>query len=125
MSDTTTIDGQVLRGLLDTLVMGVLREGPGYGFGIHATLERELGPHAPLVKMETLYPLLHRLEAKGLLASHSAPGDRGRPRRYYRLTASGIEFLGQRLREWNAVADLLHRTILSERAPGAVAPFHP
>lgn len=119
MSHSSAIDSQLLRGLLDTLVMRVLREGPNYGLGIQSVLEEDLGHHAHIVKVTSLYPLLHRLEARGLLASHAEPGDRGMPRRYYRLTRSGVAFLERRLRDWEAIADLLGRIALSTPARGA------
>lgn len=105
-------DEQILKGLLDTLVMDVLREGPNYGFGIRERLDRHLGADADMVKEATLYPLLHRLERKGLLASHHEPGDRGSPRKYYRLTPDGDAFLARRIGEWARVAALLQRTLL-------------
>ncbi len=116
MSGPPDIDDQLLRGLLDTLVMDLLREGPNYGFGILEALGERLGEDAGIVKESTLYPLLHRLADRGYLASHQEPGDRGRPRRYYRLTDEGQEFLGTRLAEWRRVAGLLDRTLL--RSPG-------
>ena len=116
MNHSSAIDSQLLRGLLDTLVMRVLREGPNYGLGIQSALEEDFGHHAEVVKVASLYPLLHRLEARGLLASHAEPGDRGMPRRYYRITRSGVAFLEQRLRGWGAIADLLGKLALSAPA---------
>jgi PadR family transcriptional regulator PadR len=107
-----TTDEQILKGLLDSLVMHVLRDGPNYGFGIRERLDEVLGADAGLVKEATLYPLLHRLERNGLLASHHEPGERGSPRKYYRLTPDGQAFLDRRVAEWRRVAALLHRTIL-------------
>lgn len=111
MANDTT-DEQILKGLLDTLVMDTLRSGPNYGFGIRERLGVHLGQDADMVKEATLYPLLHRLERKGLLASHHEPGDRGSPRKYYRLTPEGALFLDRRIAEWGRVVALLHRTIL-------------
>jgi PadR family transcriptional regulator, regulatory protein PadR len=108
-------DEQILKGLLDTLVMDTLRAGPNYGFGIRERLGVHLGADADMVKEATLYPLLHRLERKGLLASHHEPGDRGSPRKYYRLTPEGKVFLDRRIAEWGRVAALLHRTILKSQ----------
>lgn len=110
-------DEQILKGLLDTLVMDVLRAGPNYGFGIREALDRHLGSDADMVKEATLYPLLHRLERKGLLASHYEPGDRGSPRKYYRLTPEGHAFLDRRIVEWRRVAALLQRTIFRTDSP--------
>lgn len=108
-----TADEQILKGLLDTLVMEVLRTGPNYGFGIRERLDALLGADAGLVKEATLYPLLHRLERNGHLASHHEPGDRGSPRKYYRLTPEGEAFLARRVAEWGRITALLQRTLLA------------
>ena len=104
-------DEQVLKGLLDTLVLHVLREGANYGFGIHERLGEVLGADAGLMKEATLYPLLHRLERNSLLDSYQMPGDRGSPRKYYRLTPAGRKFLERRVVEWRRVTALLARTV--------------
>lgn len=109
---TDTTDEQILKGLLDTLVLHALQAGPNYGFGIRERLDQMLGADAGMVKEATLYPLLHRLERNGLLASHHEPGERGSPRKYYRLTPDGEAFLARRIGEWRRVTALLHRTIL-------------
>ncbi len=108
-------DEQILKGLLDTLVLHALQAGPNYGFGIREQLDRQFGTGADFIKEATLYPLLHRLERKGLLASHHEPGDRGSPRKYYRLTPEGTVFLDRRIAEWGRVAALLQRTILKPK----------
>lgn len=110
---TDSTDEQILKGLLDTLVLYALLTGPNYGFGIREQLERQLGSGADIIKEATLYPLLHRLERKGLLASHHEPGERGSPRKYYRLTQDGRVFLERRVAEWRRVSTLLQRTVLA------------
>ena len=110
---TDSTDEQILKGLLDTLVLHALRAGPNYGFGIREQLDRQFGTDADIIKEATLYPLLHRLERKGLLASHHEPGERGSPRKYYRLTPDGRVFLERRIAEWRRVAALLQRTVLA------------
>lgn len=114
MTHQAKADGQILKGLLDTLVLDVLEAGPNYGFGIREALAERLGPDASLIKEATLYPLLHRLEQKELLASHREPGERGSPRKYYRLTLEGRTFLAGRIVEWRRIAALLQRTVLRE-----------
>lgn len=109
MNTDPGIDGQLLRGLLDTLVLDVLRDRPNYGFGILEVLHQRFGAEAGIVKEATLYPLLHRLEARGFLLSYQQPGDRGQARRYYRLTETGKDFLGRRMAEWKRITTLLER----------------
>lgn len=108
-------DEQILKGLLDALVLDALRDRPNYGFGIREQLHLKLGADAGILKEATLYPLLHRLERNGHLASHHEPGERGSPRKYYRLTPQGREFLDRRIDEWTRVHALLQRTLLKPR----------
>ncbi|MEE4637933.1 MAG: PadR family transcriptional regulator [Wenzhouxiangella sp.] len=108
-------DQQILRGLLDSLVLDVLSEGPNYGFGILQQLEDRLGEAAGMIKEATLYPLLHRLEENEYLRSHLEPGARGRPRKYYRMTPEGHALLELRIDEWHQVSKLLERTLLRPR----------
>lgn len=114
MSKSNQDNEQILKGLLDTLVLNVLTPKANYGFGIREALQVQLGDDADVVKEATLYPLLHRLERRGLLTSFRQPGDRGTPRKYYQVTPEGLAFLRGRIEEWRKVSSLLERTILKE-----------
>jgi PadR family transcriptional regulator PadR len=107
---TDRLDGQLLKGLLDTLVLNVLAKGDNYGFGILQTVGDQLGD-GTLLKDATLYPLLHRLEAKDFVEFYFQPGQRGTPRKYYRITAAGRVQLRERVSEWQRVAAILDKTI--------------
>lgn len=108
-------DGQVLKGLLDALVLHTLLDADDYGFGILDKLGKELNGASFVLRETTLYPLLHRLEDQGQVQSYCQPGNRGRPRRYYRITERGREQLLERESEWRAVSAVLARTILREK----------
>lgn len=105
---------QILKGLLDTLVLNVLRAEANYGFGIKEALRLQLGDDADVVKEATLYPLLHRLERKELLLSYRQPGERGTPRKYYKITQTGVAYLNQQTESWRKVSSLLERTIFKK-----------
>ena len=118
-SDRTVerIDGQILRGLLDSLVLRVLADGDSYGFEVQERVSGQLGGDRAILREATLYPLLHRLEEKGLLTSYSRAGLRGTPRKYYRLTRKGRDHLDARIGEWRRVAAVLeHSLFKSETA---------
>lgn len=57
-----------------------------------------------------LYPVLHRLERQGFIASKWVAAETGRQRKYYRITKSGRAQLVEERRRWQAVDDTL-RTI--------------
>ncbi|MBX6748876.1 MAG: PadR family transcriptional regulator [Micromonosporaceae bacterium] len=89
--------GEWLRGVLELCVLGVLADGPTYGYAIAGRLaEAGLGT----VKGGTLYPLLARLEGEGLVSSSWHAGEGGPGRKYFVLTAAGRRELRARARLW-------------------------
>ena len=63
------------------------------------------------IKQTTLYSALKRLEAAGLATSYAHTSESGKPRTYYRLTASGGEHLTAKLAEWEDTKTLIDRFI--------------
>jgi PadR family transcriptional regulator, regulatory protein PadR len=87
-----------VKGHLDLVVLASLRDEPGHGYAIIGRLRERTG--GELVLLEgTLYPILHRLETAGLVASDWTTV-RGRRRRVYRLTRRGGAALGERTAAW-------------------------
>ena len=83
----------------------VLR-APGYGYSLLETLSAA-GFEA---EANTLYPLLRRLEAQGLLTSEWRE-EGGRKKRFYRLSPDGRQILKQLLAEWNGINQSLDRIV--------------
>ncbi len=75
------------KGVLDALVLTVLKDGDTYGYQLS---ERVAGIID--VAETALYPVLRRLEAQGLLDTYTVEHN-GRLRRYYRITGKGRERL--------------------------------
>jgi DNA-binding PadR family transcriptional regulator len=92
----TNIDGDTLRGHLETLVLSALRRGEAHGFEILRRLE-EAGSGALRLKEGSLYPALYRLEAAKLIQGEweTDSSRRGPRRRIYRLTQKGRRRLVQ------------------------------
>lgn len=95
MTDTTG-------GQLELLVLAAVDAGASHGYAVIEALRARSGGAFDLPE-GTVYPALHRLEAKQLLASHWAAGS-GRRRRIYRLTSSGRRALTEGRRDWRAFA---------------------
>lgn len=85
---------ELRRGTLVLLVLSQLRE-PTYGYSLVKKLEAGGVP----MDGNTLYPLLRRLEAQGLLQSQWET-DGSKPRKYYALTPLGAEVLAQASALW-------------------------
>jgi PadR family transcriptional regulator, regulatory protein PadR len=76
---------ELLQGTLDMLILRTLRWGTQHGHGIGQAIRQS---SAELLQIErgSLYPALHRLEARGLIASEWRKSDLNRRAKYYRLT---------------------------------------
>ena len=88
-------------GTYDLIVLDVLRDGPSYGYGIVKRIF-EQSKHTIRWHQGTLYPVLHRLEKRGLLASKWVGKKTGRQRRYYQLTARGQRLWRDQRNHWRA-----------------------
>ena len=95
---------ELRRGTVVVASLMVLRE-PGYG---HSLLET-LSAAGFEVEANTLYPLLRRLEAQGLLTSEWR--EEGRNKRFYRLSPDGEAILAQLQAEWEAIGASLGRLL--------------
>jgi PadR family transcriptional regulator PadR len=89
------INGDILRGHLQTLVLSALQRGNAHGFEILQRLEKA-GSGSLKLKEGSLYPALYRLEAAGMIKGEwedKAVARRGPRRRIYRLSAKGVRRL--------------------------------
>ena len=93
---------ETLKGHLDALVLATLRGGPAHGYAVIEELKHRSAGAFDLAE-GTVYPVLHRLEADGLLTSSWSTAA-GRRRRIYRLSRRGRAALGRQRAEWQAFA---------------------
>ncbi len=91
----------LLQGTLDLLILRTLLFGPTHGHAIAKHIQRT---SEDLLQVETgsLYPALHRLEAKGLIAASWELSDKGKRAKYYRLTPAGRKHLTVEQNRWDA-----------------------
>ncbi len=92
---------ELLQGTLDLLILRTLLPGPSHGHAIARHIQRT---SEDLLQIETgsLYPALHRLEAKGWIAASWELSDKGKRARYYRLTSLGRKELVSEHSKWEA-----------------------
>jgi PadR family transcriptional regulator, regulatory protein PadR len=92
---------EFLQGTLDILILRTLSYGRAHG---HAIAKHIRHSSEDVFKVETgsLYPALHRLEAKGWIAASWDLSDKGKRARFYRLTALGRKHLTAEQSRWNA-----------------------
>ena len=104
------MDNQLKRGILDACVLSAILGEDTYGYKII----KDLKPYIELSE-STLYTVLKRLEAAKMLTVRTSEHD-GRLRKYYRITAAGIERIEEFKREWEDV-DRIYRFV-AERDKG-------
>ena len=88
---------QLMKGTLEGCILQILSETVTYGYEIVTTLE-EFGFED--VKEGSIYPLLVRLEKKGMISSELRPSPLGPKRKYYSLTDVGRKKLAVQISEW-------------------------
>lgn len=100
------IGRELLKGHLPTLVVAILAERPLHGYALCKEIGERSG-NALKVGEGTLYPLLYRLEERGLLKSKWEKKGSGRPRKVYKVTRSGLRFLDRQKAEWGLLFRLV------------------
>ncbi len=102
---------QMRKGVLEYCILLVLDGKPLYASNIIQALKE-----AKLIVVEgTLYPLLTRLKNAGLLTYRWEESTQGPPRKYYELTDSGREFLGNLENSWGELVESV-ATVKNSRA---------
>src|SRR5438874_9943093 len=90
---------ELLQGTLDVLILRTLLAGPAHGHAIAKHIQRT---SEDLLQVETgsLYPALHRLEAKDWITASWELSTKGKRARFYRLTALGRKQLAAERSKW-------------------------
>lgn len=95
--DSSRWEAQLRKGALEMAALASLAQGPLYGLEILRFLEK----NSSLVLAEgTIYPILSRLKAEGLLTSEWIEAEAGHPRKYYSLTSAGRRRLESMANAW-------------------------
>ncbi len=87
------------QGTLDLLMLKVIALGPVHGYAIAQRLE-QVSRGVVQVPEGSLYPALHRLENRGLLAADWKETETGREAKFYRLTRKGVKQLETETADW-------------------------
>jgi transcriptional regulator len=99
---------EVRKGSAELLILGTLEARPRHGYDIARTIEAGSGG-AMTFNTATLYPTLHRLERRGLVAGRWVERAGERRRRYYRITPAGRSVLRDHRRSWRDFIEILTR----------------
>jgi transcriptional regulator len=89
------------KGTAELLVLAQLESGPRHGYEIAQRIELRTRGNVSF-HVASLYPILYRLERRGLIAGRWVEKAGQRRRRYYTLTAAGRKMLAEQRRNWRA-----------------------
>ena len=101
---------ELKKGSTELLILSLLESGPRHGYDIGRMIERRSRGKLQL-RIASLYPMLCRLENRGLITGRwvERPGERRR--RFYRLTADGRRMLAQERETWREFMIAVNRVV--------------
>ena len=102
---------QLMKGILESCILKVIQKSETYGYEISEQLQ-QYGFED--VKEGTLYPLLLRMEKKGLIEAEFKASPLGPKRKYYHLTGAGIEYVESFLENWKENVEAVDRIFKEE-----------
>lgn len=107
-------DKGLIGGSSALLVLSLLAEKDCYGYEMIRTLE-ERSDETFLYNEGTLYPILHKLESRGLVISYKEKLDSGRERKYYQITKAGLTQLEHEIEQWETFSSSVNKVILGSK----------
>jgi len=104
------------QGTLDMLILQIVALGPVHGYAVAQRLQ-QISRDVVQVQQGSLYPALHRLENRGLLAAEWKESETGREAKFYRLTPKGRAQLRTETANWARLSEAI-RLILQASEGG-------
>lgn len=102
-ADAVDVRSDLPQGTLDLLILKVLAPEPLHGYAIAQRLQ-QMSKDVLQVQQGSLYPALHRLEARGWLKAEWKASETGRDAKFYNLTRAGRRQLESERANWNRLA---------------------
>jgi PadR family transcriptional regulator, regulatory protein PadR len=96
------------KGSAELLILAQLENRPRHGYEIGVEIERR-SEGAVSFQIASLYPVLYRLERRGLITGRWVEASGQRRRRYYKLTRAGRKRLAEQRQSWSAFLAALER----------------
>jgi transcriptional regulator len=109
-------DLDLLQGTLDVMILKALSWGAMHGFGV-ARWIRQTTDDVLQIEDSALYPALHRMEHRGLIAADWGLTENNRRAKYYTLTARGRRQLRARVSTWDRYAEAVSKVIHASTQP--------
>ena len=97
---------EMLKGILEGVVLATLSMRPAYGYEITARLRAQGFSD---IAEGTVYALLVRIEQRGFVDVEKVPSEKGPPRKVYSLNAQGREYLEEFWKTWSFLSERLEQ----------------
>jgi len=91
------MDTQFKKGILEMCILYQLADTETYGYEVMKIIKEVF----PDVYDASIYAILRRLNAENFTETFMKDSDSGPPRKYYRITQSGMKYLHQMISEWD------------------------
>jgi transcriptional regulator len=113
--DLKGLDRELKKGSAELLILSVLEARPRHGYELGALITARSGGRL-VFHIDSLYPLLYRLEERGWIRGLWVEKAGERRRRYYRLTPDGRRVLARQRSNWEGFVDAVRQVIGGEHA---------
>ncbi len=104
------MSAQLKKGVLDMVVLSKIADQDRYGYDIYQDIS-----HNMAISESTIYPILRKLTKDGLCETYLRESSEGPPRRYFRITKKGIQYLTELKRDWERFQRVVNHMIRSDR----------
>jgi transcriptional regulator len=106
--DARALDRELKRGSAELLILSVLEARPRHGYDLGKLIQTRSGGQLSF-HVDSLYPLLYRLEERGWIKGTWVERPDERRRRFYKMTAEGRRVLAQQKKTWRAFVEAVQR----------------
>jgi PadR family transcriptional regulator, regulatory protein PadR len=100
------IEKELVAASTEPLILSLLTRGESYGYELIQEVKRLSGEKIQWTD-GMLYPVLHRMEEEGWIASRWGEAENGRKRKYYSIKKSGHQALRQKREQWTVISSVL------------------
>ena len=114
--DLAALDRELKKGAAELLLLSVLETEPRHGYELGKLIEARSAGRL-VFHVDSLYPLLYRLEERGWIKGYWVERADERRRRFYRLTLKGRKILLQQRHTWDSFVEAVRMVTRGDYAP--------
>jgi PadR family transcriptional regulator PadR len=106
MHSVIMLEKELIAASTEPLILSLLSNGESYGYALIQEVKR-LSEDKIEWTDGMLYPVLHRMEARGWIKSRWGKSENGRKRKYYSIKKDGHKALSEKREQWTALSSVL------------------